>query len=166
MPEQAQVTEPKFDLKVHHFDARGRVKKKTHYRLHIHKGTSMFERPVNSGNLFYENNEPAGRVIFTRDEKGAIIGKKYEPNATHLDFKAPLSAEEKVHFENEQMRSRIAALEAELAAVEADKEAKAAAVKTPAPVAAKPAAAQGGGQPTANGALMGAAKKPLELPEI
>ena len=50
----------------------------------------MYERPVNSGNLFYENNQPAGRVEVTRDAKGRIVGKEFDFTAKHKEFRTPL----------------------------------------------------------------------------
>lgn len=159
MPEQLQTE--KFDLQTHHFDGRGRLKGHNPYRLHIERGTSLFERPVNSGNLFYENNEVAGRVEYTRDEDGRIIGKKFDPKAAHKAYQKPLSADEKVHYENESMREKIAKLEAELAAVKAEQDAKA-------PPAAAPKAAEAAKpQVTVAAEVKPAAQKaPPSLPEI
>lgn len=126
MPEQIQ-TEQKFDIRTHRFDARGRLKSRNFYRMHVDKGTNLFERPVNSGNLFYENNEPAGRVEFTKNEKGAIIGKKFDLHAPHKAFVAPLTGAEAMHYENEQLKADNARLAAELEAINAERAAKAAA---------------------------------------
>lgn len=157
MPEQIQSD--KFDLQTHFFDGRGRLKGHSPYRLHIDRGTSLFERPVNSGNLFYENNEKAGRVEYSRDAEGRIFAKKFDPKATHKEYVKPLSADEKVHYENESMREQITKLEAELAAINAEKEAKK--DETPAPLATvRPAVAVNSPKTEP------AAKAALTLPEI
>ena len=49
----------KFDLRTHLFDNQGRLVKKNHYVLRVINGVSYYERPVNSGNLWFENNQPA-----------------------------------------------------------------------------------------------------------
>lgn len=164
MPEQTQSNS--FDLKTHHFDGRGRLKGHNPYRLHIDRGTSLFERPVNSGNVFYENNEPAGRVDYTRDEQGRILSKKFDAKAVHKAYVAPLSNDQKLVQENEGLREKTARLEAELAAINAEKEQKKAELPPPPKVETKPAAAAGSVAPAKTEALISVTKSPPELPEI
>lgn len=147
MPEQSQseVQETKFNLRTHHWDARGRLKSKSHYRLHIVNGAQYFERPVNSGNLFYENNEPAGRVEYHKDEKGRAH-KKFDFEAEHKAYVAPLTGMEKIHFENESLKEQNAKLLAEIQAIKAEKDAKEAAERTAREHAEKLKSAEKSGQ--------------------
>ena len=134
MPEAKQIQDnwpaDKFDLRVQQWDARGRVKSVNPYRVHNQAGATYFERPVNSGNLWYEDNTPAGRVTVTRNEKGAIISKKFDHNAPHIAYSAPLSAEEQTHYENETLKAENAKLAAELAAIRSEQDKRAEAAST------------------------------------
>lgn len=64
-----------FDLKVQHRDAKtGRVTSVNPYRLHVKGNSKTYERPVGSGNLWYENDEPANEhrayeIPLTEDQK-------------------------------------------------------------------------------------------------
>lgn len=133
MPAQETYQQPKarvvnpneFDLRTHHFDGRGRLKGKNPYRAHIQNGIVYYERPVGSGNLFYENNEPAGRVEFleAKDVRGKIIKKKsFDHEAAHKDYTAPLQGAEKMHFELANTKAENAAILAELEAIKAENE--------------------------------------------
>ena len=115
----------KFDLRTHVWDSQGMLVEKNTYRLHNKDGVNYFERPVNSGNLWYENNQPAGRVEYEFGKDGKISSKKLDIGADHKEFTAPLTGDEKLHFELEQERSRNAQLAAELAAIKKEAEAKA-----------------------------------------
>lgn len=116
----------KFDLQTHAWDAQGHLVRENPYRSYIIEGRQYFERPVNSGNLWFENNQPAGRVDLTFNDKGHIIKKDFKFDEPHRDYVAPLNGAEKVHYELEQERSRVAALEAELASIKKEQTAKAA----------------------------------------
>ncbi len=161
--DQTEVKETKFNLRTHVWDARGRLKSRNNYRLHVENGAQYFERPVNSGNLFYENNEPAGRVEFIKDEKGRSH-KKFDFDAEHRAYTAPLTGHEKMHFENESLKSENAKLLAELQAIKAESDAKTAAKtegqagKPEQKPASNLAAAVGGTKPTAGPAITGPAK--------
>jgi hypothetical protein len=116
------VSDPnKFDLQVHRWDNQGHLISKNPYRNFIIEGRSYYERPVNSGNLWFENNQPAGRVECTFNEKGHIATKKFDFDAPHKEWTAPLTGDAKIHFELEQAREQNAALAAELAAIKASK---------------------------------------------
>lgn len=121
MPAQNQETQavPKFNLVTHNFDGRGRLRSKNTYRMHVQNGAQYFERPVGSGNLWYENNEPAGRVEFLTCPKG-IKTKSFDFEATHKSYAAPISGEEKLHFENADLKTENAALRAEMEAIRAE----------------------------------------------
>ena len=56
-PQDSEVTEPLFDLTVHYREKKtGKITEVKPYRLHIIKGSKYFERPVNSGCFFFEND--------------------------------------------------------------------------------------------------------------
>ncbi len=108
----------KFDLRTHDFNARGLLRGKNAYRLHVVNGIQMFERPVNSGNLFYENNEEAGRVEYIRSDKNnKVIGKKFLNDAKHVAYKAPISGAEKLEMELAASQIKAEALQKELDAI-------------------------------------------------
>jgi hypothetical protein len=71
--------------------------------------------------LWFENNQPAGRVELIFGNDGKIANKTFNLNATHKDFTAPLTGNEKLHYELEQSRERSAQLEAELAQIKKER---------------------------------------------
>lgn len=107
----------KFDLRTHVWDSQGHLVSKNLYRSFIIEGRQYFERPVNSGNLWFENNQPAGRVELTFGENGKIAKKEFNFEAPHKEYKAPLTGTDALHFELEQQREQNAALKAELDAI-------------------------------------------------
>lgn len=111
----------KFDLVTHRWDTQGNLVAKNLYRSFIVDGTQYFERPVNSGNLWYENNQPAGRVEYKFGPSGKISSKKIEVGAPHKEWTAPLTGDEKLHYELQQERDKRAAAEAELLAIKAER---------------------------------------------
>ncbi len=127
----------KFDLRTHEWDSQGKLVGKNLYRKFIVGGTSYYERPVNSGNLWFENNQPAGRVECTFGPTGKISAKTFALDAPHKEYTVPLSGADKTHFELEQARERNANLELELAAIRKELSAKAA---TPTPSVEAPQA--------------------------
>lgn len=115
-----------FDLRTHIWDAQGALVGKNLYRKFIVGDRTYYERPVNSGNLWFENNEPAGRVECEFNDKGHIVRKEFlvgEKAAPHKVFTAPLTGDAKAHFELEQIRAKNAALEAELSQIKKEREA-------------------------------------------
>lgn len=139
----AQTQPAKFDLRTHYFDRRGRLISKDPYRLHINDGVKLFERPVGSGNLFYENNEPAGRVEIELSADGLKQTKKFNLSASHKAYVAPLTDDQKVIQENAALKAKNEALAAELAAIKAENDAKVVGMKpaskaAPAPAPIKP----------------------------
>ena len=126
-----EMQESKFNLKTHKFDGRGRLVGKSPYRMHVVSGEALFERPVNSGNLFYENGDPAGRVEYTKGPKGQITGKTFKRNEAHKAYVPPLSGAEKVSAENENLKAENLKLMAELEAIRAEQAAKQAEAKLP-----------------------------------
>lgn len=133
-----QQAERKFDLRTHVRDKKGKVTVNT-YRLHIINGVKCFERPVGSKNLFFENDDPAGRLIEEFDPKNPKKRVKYDfdHNAEHVAYVPPATRAELERQENENLRKKNAALEAELKAIKAANEAKDEAKKPAAPEAPK-----------------------------
>ena len=123
----------KFDLVTDRWDSQGIRTISNPYRMFIQDGTKLFERPVNSGNLWYENNQPAGRVELEFNDKGHIIKKTFKLEAEHTAFVPVLKGAEKMQFELEQQRKRSAELEAELASIRGEREHAAEAKTVPQP---------------------------------
>lgn len=107
----------KFDLRTHVWDSQGHLEAKNPYRAYIVDGSKYYERPVNSGNLWFENNQPAGRVELTFGKNGTIASKRFDFAAEHKDYAVPLEGAEKLHYELEQAREKNAQLEIELSAI-------------------------------------------------
>lgn len=103
-----------FDKRTHIKDENtGRLIRKQIHSLHVVGGQYLYEYPVKSGNLFFENGDVAGRWV-RKSEKSTEF--KHEPDATHIEFAAPrteLVTPEAVFDENEMLRAEIAALKAE-----------------------------------------------------
>ncbi len=116
----------KFDLRTHFWDSQGILVKKNLYTLYVIAGEQYFERPVGSGNLWTGGNQPAGRMI-----DGKVHG-----DVEHVEFTPDLHGAEAEHFQLEQMRTKTAALEAELAAIKAERAPKEDVKKSAAPLAA------------------------------
>lgn len=113
-----QVMDPnKFDRRTHIWDAQGRLIRKNLYTEYVVNGDRYLERPLGSGNLWTEGNQPAGRVEKTFGPTGIESSKKFEMDAQHKDFTPALEGDDKLHFELEQERARNAELAAELAAI-------------------------------------------------
>lgn len=145
MPDQEVVqTEKKFDLKTHTFNARGILTNVNLYRLHVINGCQLYERPVNSGNLWYENDEPAGRVTY--EGTGKIKKKVIDNEAEHIAYVAPLTGDEKLHFDHENLKLENAKLLAEIEQIKKEQEAK-----------TKAAAPAGPAKPASQSALLAAA---------
>lgn len=102
----------KFDLITHHWSPTGQLIRKNLYTLYVVEGNKFFERPVKSGNLWYENNTPAGRIEF--DAKGI---RKITEGASHVAFTPKLEGDDALFYELEQEKTKRAAAEAELAAI-------------------------------------------------
>lgn len=78
---------PGFDLVVQHRDSKsGRVVRENPYRMIAHEGVQYFERPKHSGNLWFLNGEPAGRM-----EDGVI-----KRGAGHKEWTPPLTADQQL----------------------------------------------------------------------
>jgi len=93
------------------------------YRLRITKEGKTFERPVGSGNLWYEDGEVAGIVKMVEGKEKIMI------DTPHLDYAIPVSKEQAVIDAMANKDSQIAKLEQdlkdlELKAINAEREAK------------------------------------------
>lgn len=104
----------KFDLVTHHWSRTGQLIRKNLYTLYVVEGNKFFERPIKSGNLWYENNQPAGRIEFPNGVR------KITEGAPHVAFTAKLEGDDALFYELEQEKNRNAKLEAELAAIRKD----------------------------------------------
>lgn len=120
-PEPRYVDPNKFDLMTHEFNARGHLKSKQVYRLHIKDGIQLYERPVGSGNLFYDNNEHAGRVEIKLNKAGKIISKTFDREAAHKEFKVPVTGAEKLEMDLAESDAKLAAALKELEAIKAER---------------------------------------------
>lgn len=119
----------KFDLTVQRWDAQGQLTANNPYRMYIMDGEKLFERPLNSGNLWYENNQPAGRMICEFNDKGHIIKKEFKRDVPHIAYEKPLTGAEKVAAQLAATEARASALEAELAQIRKEQERKQAPVQ-------------------------------------
>ena len=138
---QGQMQEsPNFSLKTHEFDNRGRLIGRSPYRLHIvGQGEWLFERPVNSGNLYYANNEAAGRVEYKFDDRGIITGKVFDLKAAHKAYEPPKNADEKRDEHVKELVTLNARLQAELDAIKKEQLSKAGGEPLKQTAGAKPA---------------------------
>lgn len=121
----------KFDRRTHIWDGQGRLIKKNLYIEYVRDGNRYLERPVNSGNLWTEGNQPCGRVEKTFAANGAVTHKKFDFEAPHKDFVAELTGDEALHFQLEQERGHRTKLEAELAAIKAERDSSVSERSTP-----------------------------------
>lgn len=122
-PAPKVIVEPKFDLTTHRRDKYGKVIEINPYRMHCIGPMKGFERPIGSKNLWYENNEPMGRLVETRDEKTKVTTLSFDLGAPHLEWTAPLTADQQIARESAEMKATNSALQAELAAMKAEREA-------------------------------------------
>lgn len=112
----------KFDMRTHVWDSQGNLVNKAPYRCYIMEGRQYFERPVNSGNLWFENNQPAGRVELTFGTNGKISSKRFDFEAAHKEYTAPLTGADALHYELEQAKEKNASLEAEIAQIKKEQD--------------------------------------------
>lgn len=120
----AEPAVTKFPLKVHHRDQKGHFLGKSPYTMYVKNGVQYFERPVGSGNLFYENMESAGRIERIKGKDGKSITAKFDFEAAHKEYIAPLSGDQLMQIELAEARKKSEALELELAAIKAERDGK------------------------------------------
>jgi hypothetical protein len=82
----------------------GQVITKQPYRLYARKGGHYFERPKNSGNLWFRGGEAAGR----------IVDNVIDTSLDHVEWVAPLSHDQKINEVLSSKESKIQELEHQL----------------------------------------------------
>jgi hypothetical protein len=102
-----------FDYRVHIKDVKtGNLIRIQNYTRHAKAGDVLLERPVGSGNCFYENGRPAGRYQFIQ-HKTDVEWKKISDD--HIEVApAPANREEALAQHNEMLEREIASLRAEV----------------------------------------------------
>lgn len=112
-----------FDFRTHIKDARtGELIRIQAYRRRCIGNQTFCERPVDSGNLWYEDGKQAGRWVKGPDGKFFA-----DESAEHIQFIAPktqLRRQTEIEDENEILRLELAARDEELAALRNGKSAK------------------------------------------
>lgn len=103
-----------FDTRTHTTDSlSGKTKLANAYRLYVLQGKDSegrdsavryFERPVGSGNLWFENNKPAGRLLGPN---------QVNTEAPHIEWIAPPTGAELVARELADAKRELAAIKAE-----------------------------------------------------
>lgn len=106
-----------FDLRTHIKDAKtGKLIRVQPYTRRVVNSVVYYERPVGSGNLFFESGLAAGRRIpDSKDAKGNVT-YKIDEQASHIEYVASITQErtmDGVVDENEALRKELAALKAE-----------------------------------------------------
>jgi hypothetical protein len=115
-----------FDLRVNIKDGKtGEMIKTQPYNRHCVGTKTYYERPIGSGNLFWESGEAAGRWVRNPDFKKGTGNVEFMPDeaAAHIFY----DEEKTVKFSQEAANEVLAentALKAELDALKAEKEAK------------------------------------------
>lgn len=112
---EVKAIDPGFNLQTHKWNSRGMLESVDHYRLHCIRGTQYFERPVNSGNVFYKSGDAAGRIV----RSGTNFSVDHD--AKHEAYTAPPTGAEKVAKELAHKSSEVERLEAELNAIRAER---------------------------------------------
>lgn len=107
---------PGFDLRSRITDKNGEVLQKQDYFIHIKGGTSYYERPVGSGNLYFLSGEPAGRMEITEGGK-----KEIKEGAEHELWIAPVDADGELFEQLKSTQAESAALRKELDAIKKEK---------------------------------------------
>lgn len=110
MPASDQAPTEKFDLRTHIRDKKGRLVATNTYRCHIVNGSKFFERPVGSGNLWFEDGTAAGRWVAGKVDKGA----------EHIAYTAPQAAPDTFATELQNAKSEAEQLRREIAAIKND----------------------------------------------
>lgn len=110
-----------FDLRVVLRDPKtGRVVKHQPYRRRVVKGVTTYERPVGSGNLWYENGDSAGRWVVEEGKPG-----RQDETVKHVQWTPPPTEDQIVQNKLATQERAILELERKLALAEAKTEVKA-----------------------------------------
>ncbi len=100
-----------FDYRTHIKDAKtGQLIRLQNYARHSKNGEVLLERPIGSGNCFFENGEPAGRYRFTQTKTDVTWEKISD---THLEVKPMLSKVDELKQTNELLSLEVESLRAE-----------------------------------------------------
>src|ERR1700733_13120643 len=110
----------KFDTITHHWDAGGKLLRTNCYTLHVIEGNQYFERPVNSGNIFFGNNQPAGRIERKPDSKGHVV-KQLVLNVPHQEYKPKLEGDDQLMKDLQAAQEQNMQLARELAAIKKER---------------------------------------------
>ena len=102
-----------FDYRTHIKDGKtGKLIRLQQYARHTRNAEVLLERPIGSGNCWYENGVPAGRWKF-HQEKNDVRWEKLSDTHTAVRA-APANELEASQQENEILRRELAAAQAEL----------------------------------------------------
>ena len=118
-----QESKKEFNLVVTHRDEKtGAIILRDPYTLRVIQAsdggkTRLWERPKNSGNLFNKAGEPVGRWMMDEKSKRG----KFVAGAAHIEFKAPETEDQKLARSLIEKDHELAALKAELAAIQAER---------------------------------------------
>jgi hypothetical protein len=74
-----------------------------------------FERPVNSGNLWYRNGKPAGRVELKEEIGSGKLRQEIIEGAAHKEWIAPMTKDQKLSQDLAQKDNEIAYLKQQVA---------------------------------------------------
>ena len=112
---------PEFDLRVHHRHPKtGELEKADPYRLHVRGSEHFYERPVNSGNLWFKNGEPAGRVEMRENPVTGKMLPEIIKGQPHLAYSPPPTKDQVIARQIAQKDGEIAELRRKLASLEID----------------------------------------------
>lgn len=90
------------------------------FRVHIHQGIKYYEYPKGSGNLWWEDRKPAGRL----GEDGKPVRSK-----EHVAWEPPKTADQTIAEKNATLAQENAKLAKELEAIKREQELQAAEAK-------------------------------------
>lgn len=107
----------KFDTRVQIRDKHGEVVHMQPYTCHVLDGSKYFERPKQSGNVFYEDGSPAGRV--TRTLNGNKAALKFDEGAAHIAMKTPVDEKRELADQLQAAKDELAAIKKEQAELKA-----------------------------------------------
>lgn len=99
---------------VHYRDAKTRrVVSKKPFKVVSHQGVRFYEYPVGSGNLWWENRKPAGRL---GDDGVPVRGAK------HVAWEAPITQDETIAAQNATLKQENLRIQKELEAIKREME--------------------------------------------
>lgn len=103
-----------FDNRTHITDAKtGRLIRLQNYTKHARADKVMFERPIGSGNCYFENGQWAGNYEFV--QKGNDVEWRKLSDTPKETKAAPINVMEEIMQRNEALEAELAALRAEAA---------------------------------------------------